>query len=241
MKKDFTIIALGGSLIVPQLSDKGGINVSFLRQFRKLLLQEIRHGKRFVLIVGGGKTARVYQKAVIDTVGKKQEDLDWIGVHATKLNAELLLSIFKKEAYFQVISDAISKKEMDKAKKSKNSIFIASGGTPGCSTDTGAVLLAQEFGAKEVIVAGNTPFVYEKDPRQNRNAKSLPELIWSEYQELIPKKWSPGLSTPVDPVAAKLARKIGLTAKIIQGTNLLNFKKAIEGKSFRGTLITPKS
>lgn len=223
---------------MPRLSDKGGINVSFLRQFRKLLLGELKKGKKFILVAGGGKTTRVYQKAASQVTRLTAEDLDWIGIHSTKLNAQLLRIIFQKEAYHAVIDEELSLNELKKTRRARNKLFIASGWKPGWSTDYIAVCLAQKFKADEVIIAGNTPFVYEKDPRQNRNAKPLPELTWSEYQKLIPRKWRPGLSTPVDPVAAKLARKIGLTAKIIQGTDLANFKKAIEGKEFKGTLIS---
>jgi len=214
-----------------------GIDVSFLKKFRKLLLGELKKGRKFILVAGGGKTARMYQQTASQIVRLTGDDLDWIGIHSIKLNAHLLRIIFQKKAYPTVIDEEPSLSELRKMQRPRNRLLIASGWKPGWSTDYVTVKLAQRFAAKEVIIAGNTPFVYEKDPKRFRNAKALKELTWSEYQELIPKKWSPGLSTPVDPVAAKLARKIGLTAKIIQGTNLSNFKKAIEGKSFRGTLI----
>jgi uridylate kinase len=62
-------------------------------------------------------------------------------------------------------------------------------------------------------------------------------LTWPEYQKLIPSKWVPGLSTPVDPAAAKVAKKAGLTAKLIKGTDFENFKKAIDGEPFEGSTI----
>ena len=208
MKKSNTIvIALGGSLIVPD-----GIDVEFLKKFRKLLFAEMNPpaggDRKFVIVVGGGKTARMYQKAVLNS-----RDKDIIGIEATKLNAELLRIIFK------------------------NNVYIVGGTKPGWSTDYAAMEQAKKFGAKEVIIAGDIPFVYDKDPKKYKNAKPIFEISWAEYQKLIPKKWKPGLSSPVDPVAASLARKIGLTAKILKGTDLSNFKNAIDGKAFQGTLI----
>ena len=89
-----------------------------------------------------------------------------------------------------------------------------------------------------MIIAKDTPFVYDKDPGKYSNAKPIEALSWKEYKKLIPKKWSPGLSSPVDPVATQLAMKEKIVAKIFRGTDLKNFQKAIEGKPFVGTVIS---
>ena len=102
-----TIIALGGSLMVPKLSEEGGINVPFLRDFRELILQEINSqagkGRRFVIVAGGGKVARAYQKAASEIVEMNDDALDWIGIYSTRINARLLVTIFEKEAYEMII------------------------------------------------------------------------------------------------------------------------------------------
>ena len=59
MKKAPVIISLGGSLIVP----KTGIDAAFLKRFRSFIAKRVAKGERFVLICGGGSTARAYQKA----------------------------------------------------------------------------------------------------------------------------------------------------------------------------------
>lgn len=216
-KSNVIVIALGGSLIVPHLSDEGGIDVQYLKSFRQFILQEVKKGKRFVIVAGGGRTARVYQKAVSQVEKTTSDDLDWIGIHSIKLNVELLNIVFREAG---------------------NRIVIAGGLRPGWSTDYVAIQLAQKHKAKEVIVAGNTPFVFDKDPAKFSNAKAIPKISWSEYQKLIPRKWKPGFSSPVDPVAAQLAKKLKLEVRVIKGTDILNFKDAIDGKKFRGTLIS---
>ena len=210
MKKSNTIvIALGGSLIVPN-----DIDIAFLKKFRDLLLQEIKKGKQFLVITGGGKVARKYIDAASQIGKVSDSDLDWLGIAGTKMNAELLRIIFKDK------------------------VSVVGGTKPGWSTDHAAMEQAKSLGAKEVIIAGDISFVYDKDPKKYKNAKPIPEISWTDYQKLIPKKWKPGLSSPVDPVAARLARKLGLCAKVLKGTDLSNFEKAIDHKPFSGTLIS---
>lgn len=230
----FTIISLGGSVIVPHLSDQGGINIQFLKKFKKLILSELKNNKRFVIVAGGGKTTRVYQKAASKIADIKKEDIDWIGIHATRLNAHFLRTIFQKEAY-PVILDS-PQKELKK-KKGKN-LLIASGWRPGWSTDYIAVLLAERFGAKEVINASDLSFVYNRDPKKYKSAKPIEKICFNDYQELIPQKWTPGMSLPFDPIATKLAKKLKLKIKIVKASDLKNFKNAILGKKFKGTIIT---
>jgi len=237
-KSNVIVIALGGSLIVPHLSDEGGIDVQYLRNFRRFILREVKKGKTFIIVAGGGKVCRVYQKASSEIANADNKELDWLGVESTKLNASLLLSIFRKEAYGDVINNDSTKRDLDRAKKSKKSLFIASGGKPGASTDYGAVRLAEIFKGNNVIIAGDIPYVYEKDPRKFPKAKALPKLVWKEYEKLIPKKWTPGFSSPVDPIATQLAKKLKLQVKVIKGTDFANFKNAIDGKKFKGTLIS---
>ena len=238
MKDKYTVIHLGGSIVVPHISDSGGINISFLKRFRLFLKSQLRGNHRFIIVIGGGKTCRVYQKAASQVTKVSDQDLDWIGIHAIRINAHLLRSIFYKEAYSMVIDHDLSVAEVQKLKLAKQNLFIASGWTPGWSTDYIAVRLAQKFGSKEVIIAKDTPYVYDSDPKKNAKAKPIKVISWSAYKKLIPSKWTPGLSSPVDPVATRLAVKCRITAKVLRGTDLKNFQKAIEGKPFVGTFIS---
>ncbi len=224
-------------MVVPHISDEGGPNISFLKKFRKFLLQEFKKGFRFIIVIGGGKTARAYQKSASQVVRIKDYDLDWIGIHATRLNAHLLRTIFEKEAYPVVIDHDPEKEEVQVLRSSNKQLFFASGWRPGWSTDYIAVRLAQKFGTKKVIIAKDTPFVYDSDPKKNGNAKAIKEISWQDYRKIIPEKWTPGLSSPVDPVATRLAEKLNITARILRPTNLENLKNAIENKPFEGTVI----
>jgi len=232
------IIALGGSIICPQ---PGKIDVNFLKKFKKLILKYLKKGYRFIIIAGGGKVCRVYQNAAAKIIRLPYEDMDWLGIHATRLNAHLLRTIFRKEAY-PVVSD-----DPKKPVKGDWSLLIASGWRPGWSTDYISVLLAKRFRVKEIIDAGDIPFVYTKDPFKYKKARALGErkegggwvVSWKDYRKLVGPRWMPGLSVPIDPIAAKLAQKLKIRALIIKGTELKNLEKVLSGKKFRGTVIGP--
>ena len=49
--------------------------------------------------------------------------------------------------------------------------------------------------------------------------------------------WTPGMNLPFDPIASKLAADLGVTVKILDGKNLDNLARALDGKSFVGTTI----
>lgn len=236
-KPEYIVISLGGSLIVPHLSDEGGVDVQFLKRFRRFLLGELLRSRRFIVVTGGGKVARAYQKAASQISKVSADDLDWVGIAGTKLNAQLLLSVFRTEAYPHVIDRKPSAQELQMLKKSKKNLYIVSGWYPGQSTDFEAVWLAREFGATEVINASNIAFTYDKDPKKYKDAKPIREVSWKGYRKLIPQKWTPGLSSPFDPTAAKEAERVGLKVKILNGSDFKNFKLAIDGKEFTGTII----
>jgi len=222
------IISLGGSVISPQV---GKINIDFLKKFRRLILKFLKKGFKFIIIVGGGKIGRLYQSAASKIAKLLNEDRDWLGIHTTRLNAHLLRTIFRKVAY-PVILD-----EPKKPIKNNWRLLIASGWRPGHSTDYIAVLLARRFKIKEIVNAGDVPFVYDKDPDIYQNARAFKEISWSDFRRIVGSKWSPGLSTPFDPVAAKLAEKLKIRVFIIKGTEIKNFEKLLLGKKFKGTII----
>ena len=95
MYKDKVVISLGGSLIVPS----GGIDISFLKKFNEFIRNQIKKNpkRQFFIVAGGGITTRHYQDAAKNSVNHKivPEDLDWLGLHATRLNAQLMRTIFR--------------------------------------------------------------------------------------------------------------------------------------------------
>ncbi|MFZ8806165.1 MAG: UMP kinase [Minisyncoccia bacterium] len=224
--KNLFVISLGGSLLVP-----GEIDINFLRKFKSIIEREIKFDRKFIIIVGGGKTARNYQNAAKSLTKVSNEDLDWLGIHATRINAHLLLTIFRKYAYYRIINNPKEKVEF------KEKILVAAGWKPGFSTDYDAVLLAKTYGSDTIINLTNVDYVYDKDPNKFKDAKPFKEISWKDYLKLIDQKWTPGMSAPFDPVASKLAQKFKFKVVILNGKKLKNLKNYLENIKFKGTLI----
>ncbi len=220
------VVALGGSIIFPEK-----IDAQFIKFFKKFLEKHLRRGRRFVIIVGGGRLARMFQEAANAVVPVTDEDKDWIGIHSTRLNAHLLRTIFKD------VADPVVFDARHKMKKLKYPITVASGWRPGWSTDYVAVALAADFGIPEVVVAGRPAYVYDKDHALHRDAKPIKEISWPRYRKMIPRKWVPGAHAPVDPVAAALAEKRKIKALIVNGKDLKNFDNLLRGRNFCGSVI----
>lgn len=226
MEKETIVISLGGSLIIPD-----EIDVSFLKDFKELILSFVNQNKRFVLITGGGKICRKYNTALSEISEVLDDELDWLGIYSTRFNAEFVRFIFGEHADKDIILDPMLPLQFSK------SIIVGGGWKPGNSTDLVAVSIARNIGAKKIINLSNTDYVYDKDPKTNPDAKKLEKVSWAEYRDLIPKEWNPGLNSPFDPVASEMAEKDGITVVTMNGKNIENLEKCLKGEEFAGTTI----
>jgi len=229
MKYQFTktvVIALGGSIVHP-----GEIDVQFLRAFKKFITPFVRRGTKFILVIGGGTLSRKFQEGANRVARVADEDKDWLGIHATRLNAHLLRTIFRD------VADPVIVDNREKVKRFKYPITIAAGWRPGWSTDYVAMQIAADIGLNEAIIAGKPSHVYTKDNVKFKDAAPFDMLSWREYRKLIPGKWKPGLHAPVDPVGAALGARTGVKAIIIDGREIANFRNLLNGKEFQGTII----
>lgn len=228
MQSNKYIISLGGSVLAP---DK--INIKLLKNFCLTIKRETRKGSKFVIIVGGGGICRRYQKAATLAGNVSNENKDWIGIQATYLNARLLAEVLKSYKISVLFQEVFNSKSFG-----KYTVVVSGGLKPGNSTDFVAVKAATNMEIKLVINLGKPHYVYTADPSQDKTAKPIKELTWKEYFEIIPSKWTPGLNTPFDPIASKLAKKHNITVVVADGKNLNNFKNILENKKYKGTAIS---
>ncbi len=228
--KETIVMSVGGSLIVPR-----EIDVTFLTNLKGFIdMETATKSRRFIIIAGGGRTARNYQDAASAVSELNSNDLDWMGIHATRLNGHLLRTIFRDLAHPVMITnpDDILDVPPDVP------VVIAAGYRPGSSTDLRAVQIAEKLGATKVINLSNIDHVYTDDPRVNPDAKKIETINWTDFRALIPADWDPGLSSPFDPIAAKVAQKDNLEVAIINGSRLDEVVKYLDGEKFIGTRIS---
>lgn len=226
--KERVVVSVGGSCLVPD-----GIDINFLTKLHHLVLTKIAEGFAFSFIAGGGMTARRYQEAAHVVRGDlPRDDLDWLGIHATRLNGHLLRTLFREEARSILVKDPTQQIE------SKDPIIISAGWKPGWSTDYCAVLSADMLGAKRVVNITNIDYVYDSDPRENPNVQPIEKISWANFRKIIPTDWDPGLSSPFDPLASAKAEELGLEVAIINGARLEEFDNYLEGRPFVGTVIS---
>jgi uridylate kinase len=225
-----TVISLGGSIVAPDKVDE-----AFLRDFRALIgdvLQRDRE-RRFIFVVGGGGPARAWQGAYRNILGDRGTDgeADWIGVMATRLNAQLVKAVMGDWCPQEVVIDPTGVEALS------GRVLVAAGWKPGFSSDYDAVLLAEKFGAREVINLSNIERVYTGDPRKDPAATPIDAIGWADFRAMVGEEWTPGKNVPFDPVASRHAANTGLRVICAAGRNLENLKKILAGEPFLGTLI----
>lgn len=223
------VISLGGSILVP---DK--VDAKFAARFKECIVSQIGQGKRFIIAVGGGRTARDYIAAAAEDVEVNDEDKDWLGIHATRLNAHFLRTLFREYAHSRICTNP---RDLEEMYSFPESVLIAAGWRPGFSTDYVATVLATEFHAETLINFSNIDYVCDKDPRKFPDVKTYERMAWPEFRAIVGDEWSPGLSAPFDPVAAKLAEEQRLRVIIMNGADIDNAERFFASEKFKGTLI----
>lgn len=246
-RKDKIVISLGGSLIVPN----GGIGTSFLKKYNEFIRTELsrnpsgqffnseqgeeakNYRRQFFIVVGGGSTARHYRDAGREVVGHEltPDDLDWLGIHATKLNAHLIRTIFRDIAHPYVL------KHYEIIRKVTEPIVVAAGWKPGWSTDFCAVMVCEDYNVRTIVNLSNIQTVYDKDPRKNSDAHPIKRITWKDFRNIVGSEWNPGMNTPFDPIASKRAQELGLKVVVLKGDNFDNLEKYFAGQEFVGTVI----
>ncbi len=226
-----TVFDFGGSIVAPDKPD-----TAFLRRFLEFLNRWLEDdpSRRAIMVVGGGGAARAWQGAVMDMAPETpHESLDWVGVMATRLNAELVRALLGPLCPDPVVNDPTADFPFT------GRVLMAAGWKPGFSTDYDAVVLAERVAADRILMLSNIAQVHDDDPRNNPAAKPLSRLSWDEYRAMAGSEWKPGANVPFDPVASARAAESGLTVIAAAGSDLENLEAILAGREFIGTVIGP--
>ena len=163
---------------------------------------------------------------------------DMIGMMSTMLNGVYLSEIFKNSGIKSVVygtfecADIVYKFNKDEIlnKLAEGYLILLVGGTghPFFTTDSGVVLRANELDCDEVLLAKNIDYVYDSDPRKNKNAKPYKEISYDEYLAKDLKV--------IDTTSVILAKNNNMVLKLFSNKIENGIIKTVNGQSL-GTII----
>jgi len=229
MVKKTIVRSLGGSLIIP-----GKIDVDFLKEFRKVLLKNIKK-YRFVVVCGGGGVARNYIKGLEEQkIWNKKTLQSFLGISYTRTNARFMTYFFGKDANQGIPH------EMKEVKNSliKNKIVFCGAlrYASDQTSDSTAARLAR-FLKSDFINLTNVNGLYDKNPKKFRSAKFIPEISYKDFFKIARKiKFKPGQHFVLDQKAAKIIKKYKIKTYIL-GPNLKNLDNLLNDRHFVGSVI----
>jgi uridylate kinase len=220
------VLSLGGSLVNPGTPDS---------QYVSSLIRLLRSTKyNFGIVVGGGRLARKWAEAARKK-GATEFEADEAAIDATKKNAQFVIDIIKKDVNRVVCQTFESAREH--AKKHR---FVVMGGTiPGITTDSDAVLLAECLESRRVLNLSNIDGIYSDNPVRNPNAKKYSRMSYAQMIDLAGKNdmRRAGTHFVFDFLACKLIARSKIEAHFVHGKNLLDVRKAVEGRQHGGTVV----
>jgi len=220
------VLSLGGSLVNPGTPDV---------QYVASLVRLLRGMKyKFCIVVGGGRLARQWAEAARKK-GGSEFDADEAAIKATKKNAQIVIDAIGKDVNAKVCET------FDDARRqfARHKFTVMGGTIPGITTDSDAVLLAECVGAKRVLNLSNIDGIYSDNPVRNHNAKKFHKMSYAQLIDLAGKNdmRTAGTHFVFDFLACKLIARSKIEAHFVHGKNLLDVRKAADGKPHGGTVV----
>jgi uridylate kinase len=149
-------------------------------------------GIGLAVVVGGGN---IFRGVAASSHGMERTSADHMGMLATIMNSLALQDALEKSGIQTRVQTAISMHEVAEPyirrravrhlEKGRVVIFAAGTGNPYFTTDTAAVLRAQEIHAEILFKATKVDGLYDSDPMVNQDAKRFDDIT---YMEVIEKQ-----------------------------------------------------
>jgi len=212
------VVSLGGSLLTRELTPE-----NFMK-YAEVLKRLRSRGHRLVVVCGGGRTARLYQR-IVKALGGDEELQDRVGILATHMNAMALIAALGDEAHREVLRTVDEVVENFGEK-----ILVCGGDKPGCSTDYDAALFAEALNADVLVNATDVDGVYTADPRKDPEAVKVDILTYDELEEILSKNvQAPGEYGLFDLKAVEVLRRSGVRLVVVDGRDPEEIVRAVEG------------
>ena len=221
------VIKLGGFIFSPKPQ------VDLLFGYRETLSKLREKGYGLVVVAGGGEYARTYIEAA-RRMGANEAFCDELGIKASRLNAELIISCLGEEAYPRVPVNL----DGLKAALQMGKIVVTGGMFPAQSTDAVSAVAAEFIDAKMLVKATDVEGVYTSDPKRDDKARKLDVVSVERLKDMLFKGASrAGEYELLDLQALRIIERSRIPTVILDGRDPKNVEKAIEGRQV-GTRIT---
>ena len=190
---------------------------------------------QIAIVVGGGN---IFRGVAASSLGMDRTAADHMGMLATVINSIALQDALEKKGVQTRVQSAISMHEIAEPyilrravrhlEKGRVVIFAAGTGNPYFTTDTAAVLRAQEIHAEIILKATKVDGFYDSDPEINVDAKFIKNM---SYMDVLEKQLK-----AMDMTAISLAMDNNLLIVVFNLRKGGNLRKIICGEDI-GTLI----
>jgi len=225
--KNVWVISLGGSRIVPN-----DVDYVFLRKFKTLL--DRHKDKKFVVVCGGGRTARRYIDA-FRKLGKNSKDQSEEGIIVTRLHANFMARFFGRGASRIV---PLNMRRVRMLLTRNRVVFCgALRWKKNNTSDGNAAQLAGYLGC-DFINLTNVRGLYSANPKTNKKAKFISKISWKDFLMIAEKiKYKAGQHFVLDLVAAREILRKRIVTYIVGSLGTMD--KILKGnKKINGTLIS---
>ena len=180
-------------------------------------------GFRIVVVAGGGPVSRAYIN-VGRALGLDEGTLDQIGIYVTRANASLLATCLGEYAH-PLVPETLN--ELLTYYESSEKIIVAGGLHPGHSTNAVAALIAERVRADLLVNATDVEGVYNKDPRENPDAKLRKEIHIDDLEKLVAESsgYRAGTYRLMDLVSVKILKRSKIPTIITRYDKILESVK----------------
>jgi len=182
------LVKISGEALMGEL--EYGISPDMLDYVAKEILSIVDLGVQLAIVVGGGN---IFRGVAASSFSMDRASADHMGMLATVINSIALQGALEKMGVQTRTQSAISMHEVAEPyirrravrhlEKGRVVIFAAGTGNPYFTTDTAAVLRAQEIHAELLVKATKVDGLYDSDPVKNRGAKMIREITYMEVLE----------------------------------------------------------
>jgi uridylate kinase len=167
-----------------------GISPEMIRYVADEIRSIFDLGIQICVVVGGGN---IFRGVAASSFGMDRALADYMGMLATVINSLALQDALEKNgmptrtqtaiSMHQVAEPFIMRRAVRHLEKGRIVIFAAGTGNPYFTTDTAAVLRAQEIQAEILLKATKVNGLYDADPEIHPNAKFFREITYMEVLE----------------------------------------------------------